>query len=43
MAKARPSSSQPIQRLTGDYPAAAASLRMGQALHRDLGDRYKQA
>ena len=32
-----------VQRLTGDYPAAAASLRLAQALHRDLGDRYKQA
>ena len=32
-----------VQRLTGDYPAAAATLRQALALCRDLGDRYMQA
>ena len=32
-----------MQKLTGDYPAAAATLRQALALSRDLGDRLVQA
>ena len=32
-----------VQRLTGDYPAAAASLTQALQLSRDLGDRHGQA
>ena len=32
-----------VQQLTGDYPAAAATLRQALALCRDLGDRLQQA
>ena len=39
----RPHDLGAVQRLTGDYPAAAATLRQALVLSRDLGDRYKQA
>ena len=32
-----------VQRLTGDYPAATASLTQALELFRDLGDRHCQA
>ena len=32
-----------VQRLTGDYPAATASLTQALELFRDLGDRHGQA
>ena len=32
-----------VQQLTGDYPAAVATLEHALALCRDLGDRYEQA
>ena len=32
-----------VQQLTGDYPAAAASLTQALQLFRDLGDRRGQA
>lgn len=32
-----------VQRLTGDYPAATASLTRALELFRDLGDRHSQA
>ncbi|MCA1681830.1 MAG: tetratricopeptide repeat protein, partial [Actinobacteria bacterium] len=32
-----------VQRLTGDYPAAADSLRQALALSGDLGDRLGEA
>ena len=32
-----------VQRLTGDYPAAAASRLQALSLFRDLGDRHGQA
>ena len=32
-----------MEKLTGDYPAAAASLARAAALYRDLGDQSGQA
>ena len=32
-----------MQKLTGDYPAAAATLQQALALSRDIGDRHQQA